>query len=254
MKSISYKLKMLFNSIKVLKNWYLFPLVYFNVIKNNYVIFKTRDGFQIKIRTKSSDIQIFTEIWLENAYPVNLDSDDEVIIDIGSHIGIFFLYCIHKFKNCKIFSFEADKENYNISKDNIKLNNLTDANCKNLAVSSKLGYIKFYKNEDFSSHSIITPTNNFENIESTNLKEIFDENKIDKCNLLKLDCEGVEYEILLNTSNEIYKKINQIFLEYHIDNNEELLEKLIIKLKENNYQIKNSRNNKYLGFIFAKKI
>ena len=50
------------------------------------------------------------------------------------------------------------------------------------------------------------------------------------------------------------KKINQIFLEYHIDNNEELLEKLIIKLKENNYQIKNSRNNKYLGFIFAKKI
>ena len=246
MEKIGYKLKILLESIKLLKNWYLFPLVYFNVIKKDHVIFKTRDGFQIKIRTKSSDIQIFTEIWLEKKYPVNLNSDRGVVIDIGSHIGVFFLYCVHKFKNCKIYGFEADQENFNISEYNIKINHLTCINCKNLAVSSKLGYIKFYKNEDFSSHSMITPTSDFENIKSTNLNEIFDENKIEQCDLLKLDCEGAEYEILLNTSNEVYKKINQIFLEYHIDNNEGLLEKLITKLKENDFYIKKIKNTEYL--------
>ena len=82
MEKIGYKLKILLESIKLLKNWYLFPLVYFNVIKKDHVIFKTRDGFQIKIRTKSSDIQIFTEIWLEKKYPVNLNSARGVVIDI----------------------------------------------------------------------------------------------------------------------------------------------------------------------------
>ncbi len=130
---------------------------------------------------------------------------------------------------------------------------MTNTNCKNLAVSSKSGYIKFYKNNDFSSHSMFTQTNNFENIKSTNLKEIFEENKIEQCNLLKLDCEGAEYEILLNVSKEEYKKINQIFLEYHIDNNENLLKELITKLKENNFRIKNSKNTECLGYIFAEK-
>ena len=34
-------------------------------------------------------------------------------------------------------------------------------------------------------------------------------------NFLKIDCEGAEYDILLNTSKSIFKRIGKIALERH---------------------------------------
>ena len=44
---------------------------------------------------------------------------------------------------------------------------------------------------------------------------IFDKNRIARCDLLKLDCEGSEYDILGGVSRPLFDKINNIFLEYH---------------------------------------
>ena len=49
-------------------------------------------------------------------------------------------------------------------------------------------------------------------VESISLKKIFDENKINKCNFLKLDCEGAEFKILESLPNEYFNKINKIVL------------------------------------------
>ena len=43
------KLNLFLSSIRILKNWYIFPLVYFRLIKKPYVIFLTRDNLQVKI-------------------------------------------------------------------------------------------------------------------------------------------------------------------------------------------------------------
>jgi hypothetical protein len=45
--------------------------------------------------------------------------------------------------------------------------------------------------------------------------ESFVKNKIQKCDLLKIDCEGLEYEILESLESELYAKIQRIVLEYH---------------------------------------
>ena len=52
-------------------------------------------------------------------------------------------------------------------------------------------------------------------VECITLENIFDENRITNCDLLKLDCEGAEYDILMNTKKEIFEKIKLISLEYH---------------------------------------
>ena len=51
------------------------------------------------------------------------------------------------------------------------------------------------------------------------LEEIFDREKIESCDLLKLDCEGAEYEILLNAPANVLRRVSRISLEYHLGMN-----------------------------------
>lgn len=47
------------------------------------------------------------------------------------------------------------------------------------------------------------------------LSDIFRQNKIDYIDLLKIDAEGVEYDILLGAEKGLLRKIKRIILEYH---------------------------------------
>ena len=47
------------------------------------------------------------------------------------------------------------------------------------------------------------------------LGQVMDENGINKCDLLKMDCEGAEYDILYNCPPEYLQRIDQIAMEVH---------------------------------------
>ena len=70
------------------------------------------------------------------------------------------------------------------------------------------------------------------------LEHIFNQNKIQYCDFLKMDCEGAEFEILINTKKLVLKKIRLIAGELH-----EGLQKrystndLIEHLRANNFQM-----------------
>ncbi len=54
-----------FKSILILKNFIILPKIYFGKIKEEYVKLFSKSGIIIKIRnTPSTDIHIFTEIWI----------------------------------------------------------------------------------------------------------------------------------------------------------------------------------------------
>jgi hypothetical protein len=48
------------------------------------------------------------------------------------------------------------------------------------------------------------------------LDDVFTTLAIDRCDLLKLDCEGAEYEIIFGASNATLAKIRHIVAEYHV--------------------------------------
>ena len=119
-----HKLKFLFNSRKIFKNWYIFPLIYFNFSKTEYSIFETFDNIKLKIRNHSTDLMALTNVWIIREYENEKISikDNDIIIDIGAHIGLFSLFVSQFCKNGKIFSFEPISENYDLLKSNISLN------------------------------------------------------------------------------------------------------------------------------------
>ena len=110
------KLQVFLNSRKIFKNWYIYPKVYYKLINDKFVIFKTKTGLRIKIRVRSTDLMALTNVWMINEYDVEdfeINTNDTVI-DIGAHIGLFSLLVSQLCKTGKILSFEPVSENFDL--------------------------------------------------------------------------------------------------------------------------------------------
>jgi FkbM family methyltransferase len=238
----------------VFKNWLLYPLVYYNLIPKKLITFKTHSNKIIKIRKNSTDLMALTHVWLIEEYkrPNFEIQTHDIVIDIGAHIGLFSLHASQNCTKGKIYSFEPNKENFQLLLNNIESNALKNIQAFNLAVSNSNKPIKLYENNDQSGHNIFSETSKFSQVNSITLKEIFEINKIDICNFLKLDCEGAEYEILDNLPLEYFKRIKKFVIEYHMaDSHPELLEKLKKLLISQNFQIETKILFSDIGFLYA---
>jgi len=250
------KVRVFARSWNILKNWYLYPLVYFKLTKKDHVIFETRSGLKIKIRVNSTDLMAFTHVWMIQEYSDDNFSinNDDVIIDVGAHIGLFALFASQFCKNGKIFCYEPIKENYKILIENIEMNQIQNIFPNNLAVTKETSKVKIFLNDDQSGHSMFTQNKNFVEVDSKSLSDIFIDNGIKECDFLKLDCEGAEYEIVESLSADLFTKINKTVIEYHmVDTKPELLEQLINKLKQFSFSVHTRSLFADIGFLFAKK-
>ena len=250
------KIAILLRSRKKFKNWYLYPLIYLNIIKRGFVTFKTNSGLKMKIRVKSTDLMQLTTIWLTREYeaPGFEIKENDTIIDVGGHIGLFMLFCEQFCHKGKIYCFEPASDNYKIFLDNTKLNNFKNVFPFNIAVSKQDGKIPLYLNDDTSGHSIFLKNSNSIQVDSITLQKIFDLNNIEKCNLLKLDCEGSEYEIIDSLPESYFSMIDKMIIEYHFaEKYPKLLTNLIKKLERTSFSVDVKKLSGDMGLIFAKK-
>lgn len=256
MKNVFSKLKILFKSRKIFKNWYIYPKIYFKLTKKEYAIFETKFGQKIKIRVNSTDLMALTHVWLIEEYAKkNFDIKlSDTVIDVGAHIGLFTLYASQSCKIGNIYSYEPVKENFEILKENMNINNLKNVKIFNLAVSNSNSTITLFMNNDESGHSMFSESSENIIVKSTSLMKIFDDNKIKECNFLKLDCEGAEYEIIEKLPSTYFEMIEKIIIEYHmVDSHPELLEKLQNKLSANNFKFETKILFSDIGFLYATK-
>jgi FkbM family methyltransferase len=256
MKPTTEKLKIILRVIKLFKNWWLYPIVYLKLIKKSTVIIETKKEVKILLRVNSTDLMALTHVWLIEEYAKkNFDiKSSDTVIDIGAHIGLFTLYASQNCKNGNIYSYEPVKENFNVLKENITINNLKNVKIFNLAVSKSNSTIKLFMNNDESGHSMFSKSSENIIVNSTSLMKIFDENNIKKCNFLKLDCEGAEYEIIKNLPLEYFQKIDKLVIEYHMaDSHPEFLIELKEILLKQNFEIETKKLFSDIGFLYAKK-
>ena len=250
------KLHVFLNSRKIFKNWYIYPKVYYKLINDKFVIFKTKTGLRIKIRVRSTDLMALTNVWMINEYDVEdfeINTND-IVIDIGAHIGLFSLLVSQLCKTGKILSFEPVSENFDLLVSNLKLNHIKNILPFNMAVSKNSGRLDLFLNNDQSAHSIFSKSSESINVESTSLQKIFEEHKISSCKILKLDCEGAEYEIIDSLPSEYLDKIQNMVIEYHLaDTKPELVKSLILKIKNAGFKIKTRPHHNDMGFLIARK-
>ncbi|PIN99120.1 MAG: hypothetical protein COT90_01190, partial [Candidatus Diapherotrites archaeon CG10_big_fil_rev_8_21_14_0_10_31_34] len=89
-------------------------------------------------------------------------------------------------------------------------------------------------------------------VQTTVLKEIFESNKIEKCDLMKIDIEGGEYPLLYDLEESIFSKIKLIAMECHkLDEKQNNPKKLIDFLQKKGFEIKKKRKSFGMLLILA---
>lgn len=254
--SIKEKARILLKAINTIKNWHAFVGVYLNVVKSDHVILQLRNGIKIRLRVNSTDLMAFTHVWLLKEYekPGFDIQNNDIVIDIGGHIGLFVLFSSQYCKEGKIYCFEPVKENFDMLKSNVELNNIDNVIAVNAAVSATNGTVTIYLNDDESGHSMYVHGGKSIQVKSISLAEIFDSYGISRCNYLKVDCEGEEYQIMGSLPAKYFDNIDKMCIEYHfVDVKPHLLEELVKRLKSLSYAVDARNILPNIGFLYASK-
>lgn len=139
---------------------------------------------------------------------------NKIIIDIGACTGDTSLYFALKGAK-KVIAIEPFPKNFEILEKNIHENNFDNLIIPILAAcSSSKKEISIDPDINNGMRSVLHEFPNGKKIPTLNLEKISKDFEINDA-ILKLDCEGCEYEIIINCPSTILQKFTDIQIEYH---------------------------------------
>ncbi len=251
-------------AIKILKNYQnkisLFKRVIFKINKNKNIFFMVnmKNKTSWIVRTNSRDFNVINDIFVFKIYDKYFKkiTNCNNIIDIGSNVGAFSVLCGLKYPNAKIYCYEPMKQSSEICRTNSLINNLIDRIfVYDLGVAGKPGMRKLtLYNGEHEKNSLYNiwndKKNNTQDIKVITLAEIIKNNNIHSCDLVKMDCEGAEFEIMESLTKETLSKIRCFIIEYHFGDSDSMIK----KLKDNGFNVEVESNADKTGMIFASRI
>lgn len=175
---------------------------------------------------------VYKEIWDEYEYDRHglKISAGGIVLDFGANVGAFSRYASYKGAN-HVYAFESDAEYFEC----LKLN--TEETFYDITL------IKGFVSDRFEFGHYNFPT----------IFSMFNLNEVDFC---KIDIEGWEFPLLLNSKAEDIQKIKQFAIEVHglYENGYKILE-IIEMFSKNNYCVNFEHIHKEynIGMVYAKK-
>lgn len=168
------------------------------------------------------------QAWVKKDYLIPSGVGNGVCLDIGANVGAFPGVHHKKFK--RIICIEPSQESYKQCVANTK-------KYKNVEVyrygvsdkTDKILHLKEFVNPGSSGNASTLesekwyPHPEYEEVPSISLEDIFEKFELEKIDYLKIDCEGAEYDFLLNKD---LSKIDFISAELHIQIGEEKIKEL----------------------------
>ncbi len=225
-------------------NWREFYADCFGLVKNKQTVYQTRTGTKYMVRSGSIDLGILDEILIRKTYlPSFLKPRSLVVVlDVGAHIGVFALKISELVRDdCQIYALEPEQENYALLSRNIKLNKKKNIIALNYAVAGLTGRRNLIiSGDNHAAHSFYFGNDKLSKqiVRTVTLEKLVEGYKLPHIDLLKLDCEGAEYEILLNCPPNVISKIGCIVMEYHRLDEDHDYRHLINYLRNNGFNIR----------------
>ncbi len=239
---------------KTCKNW--IEITYKKILKLPIEKIVLRNGitFFIDGVFGPAELSMLSEIWYDRYYTrhdFEIKAHDTVF-DIGANNGFFTLYASSKANLGKIYCFEPLPRLYEKIVKNIGSNKIQNIVCEKIAIAKNTGKRNFFVSSVHSGcHSLYQRAETGTSIEisTISLEEYCKKNNIGRIDFLKMDCEGAEYEIILNLNTEFLSKtVKKIAMEYHDTINEHSHDEIVKFLQKNGFIV-------YVdaGYLYAKK-
>jgi FkbM family methyltransferase len=181
-----------------------------------------KNGYTLGLGGHPHDLITFFVIFIKKDYGEIEKSS--TIIDVGANIGMFSLYAAIRGAS-RVYAYEPNPQAFSTFRENVIRNDLCGViNSYNLAVTDsadKSIYISVdaspYNQTKLKDEFSGGDQRDFVEVASTTVDEIVETHKLKEVSLLKMDCEGAEYDIFPSISISSLEKIKSIRMEVHGD-------------------------------------
>lgn len=174
----------------------------------------------------------YKEIFVDEQYRFEHLGGTPLIIDCGANIGMSCLYFKSLFPEGQVIALEADEGICEVLRTNLTKHGLVDVEVLNKAVWTDDQGVAFAA--DGADGGSIFGGGRSHRIPSVRLRSILQEHS--EIDLLKIDIEGAEHAVLMDSSEEL-RKVRHLFFEYHSwASDEQRLDDLLRLLREKHFR------------------
>lgn len=175
-----------------------------------------RSGHTVRIPDTRLDRHAFHRIFARDEYRLDRIGADRLgtVIDVGANVGLFALRVAPLAE--RVLCFEPFPANFELLERNTK--HLENVSRFRLAVSNTSGKASFHEsvhNVGHSLHADVSRGDGEVAVECVTLHDAMTAHAVSECSLLKLDCEGAEYQILESLPEDAWGRIDRTCMEYH---------------------------------------
>jgi len=183
----------------------------------------------VEFKVSPSLYLVFKEIFMVDVYNIDylisLLPSSPTVIDIGANAGFFDILLLSKLKDSKIYAYEPVPSNVLYIESLLKENNWIRSQVKlfpKAVTGADSGGLELFMEDTADNQVVASVFNGFNvnntkkiKVESITLTQIINDIGSKTIDLLKMDCEGSEYDIVYNTPKELFERITNLFIEVH---------------------------------------
>lgn len=242
-----------------IRNWPTVLAMFLGLPVRRPVTIELRSGGRFRVRTRM-DIWNVKETCLDRDYERDAVplQDGWTIIDIGGGLGDFTIHAARLGGRSTVYAFEPLLESFLLLQENLALNGVTNVQAFQEAIAGKTGdRFLFTRTGVTGQHrtadSVAATTGDSVRVPAATLDEAFRRFGIERCDFLKIDCEGAEYEILFSASEGNLGRVRHIAMEFHEGVTSYSHRDLVQFLEQRDFRVSIRRSPAHddLGFLFA---
>lgn len=177
---------------------------------------------KIYLRSNSSDMTVFSQVFHDREYASLLDSSNvTTIIDLGANIGLSSVWFLTHFPNASVLAVEPDEENFEVLKKNIAAFG-DRAQAIRAGVWSDETWLKMsertYRDGQHWARQVVECNENEPSaFRAVSLPGLMKRLNASRISILKVDIEGAEAKVFEAASKNWLGQIDTIAIELHED-------------------------------------
>jgi FkbM family methyltransferase len=181
----------------------------------------------IRLRRKTSDFDVFRQIFLCRQYALRPAGPVEYIFDAGANIGLASVYLLRRFPHARVIAVEPDSENIELAKHNLQT---LSARCRLVhgAVWSARGALGIRRGNFGDGRHWATETVPLggstaiaDTVPAFTIEQLMRRHRFPRIDVLKMDIEGAELPIFRDGDLAFLERTACCVVECHSEEGEE---------------------------------
>jgi len=182
--------------------------------------FVTRDGLRIACpNVPGARVPVY-EVFAENCYRLDtflgpLLREPLAVVDIGGHVGAFACQLAALAPQAQVRCFEPSPVSADYLRRNVSANGFADrVQVRELAVAARVGQSVLADNGGGSALNALVDSGDGLPVDTTTFDAVVADLSRG-ADVVKIDCEGAEYDLVFGSAPESWDSVRRVVLEYH---------------------------------------